>query len=560
MNATITTKDRLDHFSDSYDIAAQYFSTLNPEGKESVKKGLMTALNNFCDRLDTVEGLTGQSFSDPYTSIGRHLVGALAKKDMLSNFSNDLGGIQSTNISALIIGSYYQSYGLSYISKLEGMTSPKTIYNIQQLAAFNDFGFFQKDDIVLDPRQSMYPAAQLTGSQVNVFTKETTANTLETINFNGPIRINSITMYVQDTTTEEWLPVGHDKADGYQKGKIYSKLSGAKSIAVDYLAGTITPDTPTAIDGINKIRFEATYDNTKDKDQSHVPTLYGRNEPIELNSMSHQFTIRQNLEDIVHMNKEYAYNKPMGVASNYAKNTLAQLMSFYTRSIDTNIMRTLVEPYLPYLSSVREENAFNLAGWTAAGNMNLFEGRMYELFAHLDVTMSNETDGRRPTCIVVDSVGATNLMTNRFFVKQGAGESSSDGFIGTLYGLPVIKSRVLDWYGQERYKNLPNGSVNALNIYEKLKTNLSVDTSAGEAVSIGFVIHKSPDNKEAPVITGDYIVPWATSAVISNGGTIIEHSILCEYANKLMLPKLAIPIVMKVSSHPGFILPEIKVY
>ena len=211
-------------------------------------------------------------------------------------------------------------------------------------------------------------------------------------------------------------------------------------------------------------------------------------------------------------------------------------------------------PYIPYLASVKEKEAVNLAGWTAAGNMNLFEGRMFELFAHLDQTMANETDGRRPTCIVVDTAGAVNLMTNRFFKRQGAGVFSSDGYVGTLYGLPVIKSRVLDVVSAEKYKGYD------LNIYEKLKDNLAIDTAAGEAASIGFVCHKNPGNKEASVIVGDYIVPWCTSSMPSVGGTVVEHSILCEYAVKLMLPKLAIPIVCKVSAHPNFRVPEIAVY
>lgn len=552
----ITTQNRLEQFSNTFDAAARCncFSNLSPEGIESTKGALMTALNNWCDRVDVVK-----NFSDPFALMSENVYGHLAKQGKAQYFSNDLGGIASTNISTLILGSYYQSYAMSYIAKLEGMTDQKTIYNIQQLRAANDFGFYAKDDVILDPRTSMYPMGQMMGAQINTKVKNVGGATVTDQDFGVPIRIGTVDMFIQETGKTDWIKVGFDKPDGYAKGKLFSSLN-AGDISIDYRTGKITVANATALNNVADIKFEASYDSTWDKTQSQVPRAYSGNESLELNAMGHQFTLEQNLEDIVHMNKVYAYNKPAGVASSYAQNTVSQLMSFYIRSLDTNIMRTLVEPYLPYLASVKEAEAFNLAGWTAAGNMNLFEGRMFELFAHLDQTMANETDGRRPTCIVVDTIGAVNLMTNRFFKRQGAGVSSSDGYVGTLYGLPVIKSRVLDFYSQEKYKTLPNGNNNTLNIYDQLKANLAVDTAAGEAASIGFVCHKNPSNKEAAVIVGDYIVPWCTSSMPSVGGVVVEHSILCEYATKLMLPKLAIPIVCKVSAHPAFRVPEITVY
>lgn len=559
----ITTQQRLNQFSNAFDTAAKFrcFSNLNNEGLASTKNAMMKALNNWCDRLSVLETFSGSNkFADPFSMIGGQVAEAAAKQGMGVNFSNDLGGVNSTNISTLILGSYYQSYAMSYIAKLEGMTSPKTVYPIQQLRAYNDFGVYHKDDIVFDPRISPYPAAQLTGAQIANHVKDITGATLQDVDFAIPIRINSVKMEIKETGKDEYIPVGFDRPDGYQKGKLYTTVGGATSISIDYAKGKIKVKGATALNNVDAIRFTASYDSTKDDTQAYVPTLYSGNEMLELNSMAHQFTLRQNLEDIVHMNKEYAYNKPIGVASSYAQNTVAQLMNFYVRSLDTNIMRTLVEPYLPYITSITDDQTFNLAGWTSAGNMNLFEGRMQELFAHLDTTMANNTDGRRPTAIIIDSVGAVNLMTNRHFKRQGAGMSSSDGFVGTLYNVPIIKSRVLDWYTKEEYKTLPNGTANPYNIYDKLKANLSFDTAAGEAVSVGFVVHKDPSNKEAAVIVGDYIVPYCTSSMPSNGATIVEHSILCEYATKLMLDKLAIPIVIKVSSHPSFKTPDIAIY
>lgn len=546
----IRTQDRLEQFSNTFNAAAacNCFSNLDSEGLESTKGAMMTALDNWCQRVDLVK-----NFSDPFALMSENVYGHLAKQGRAQDFSNDLGGIASTNISTLILGSYYQSYAMSYIAKLEGMTDQKTIYNIQQLKAANDFGIYHKDDIVLDPRTSMNPMGQVMGSQINTKSKEITGATVTDQDFGVPIRIGTVDMFIQETGKDTWVKVGFDRPDGYSKGKLFSKVN-AGDISIDYRTGKITVAEAQALTNVAKIKFEAAYDSTWDKTQSQVPTLYSGNDSIELNAMGHQFKLEQNLEDIVHMNKVYAYNKPAGVASSYAQNTVAQLMSFYVRSLDTNIMRTLVMPYIPYLRTVKENEAFNLAGWTAAGNMNLFEGRMFELFAHLDQTMANETDGRRPTCIVVDTVGAVNLMTNRFFKRQGAGVFSSDGYVGTLYGLPVIKSRVLDTVSSDKYKGYE------LNISDDLKKNLSIDTAAGEAASIGFVCHKNPGNKEASIIVGDYIVPWCTSSMPSVGGTVVEHSILCEYAVKLMLPRLAIPIVCKVSAHPNFRVPEITVY
>ena len=560
----VKTQDRLQQFSNTFDTAAYLgaFSTLNDEGKESTKNAMMTALNNWCDRLDVVQTFSGNNkFVDPFDMISGSVANSLAKKGMAENFSNDLGGIASTNISTLMLASYYQSYAMSYIAKLEGMTDQKTIYNIQQLRAANDFGVYAQDDTVMDPRTSPDAMAQIMGSQVNVHEKEITGATIGTeVDFGMPIRIGTVDMFIQETGKTDWIKVGFDKPDGYNNGQIFCRINAAESMAIDYNKGKITVTTPNTLNGVAKIKFAAAYDSTKDNTQSQVPTLYSGNDSITLNAMGHQFTLNQNLEDIVHMNKVYAYNKPAGVASSYAQNTVALLTSLYIRSLDTNIMRTLAQPYLPYIASLKENEVFDLTGWTAGGDMNLFEGRMYELFAHLDVTMANEADGRRPTCIVVDSIGAITLMTNRFFKRQGAGVSTSDGFVGTLYGLPVIKSRVLDTFSAEKYKTDRKGQANPLNIYDQLKQNLAVDTAAGEAVSIGFVCHKDPGNKEASVIVGDYIVPWCTSSMPFNNGTVVSHSILCEYATKLMLPRLAMPLVMKVSAHPFYKAPDVKVY
>lgn len=562
----ITTKDRLEQFSNTFNAAAKLgaFRNLNAEGLESTKNAMMVALDNWCNRLDMVNNFSGgKTFADPFAVMGAGIANQLAKSGQTENFSNDLGGLAATNISTLILGSYYQSYAMSYIAKLEGMPDQKTVYNIQQLRALNSFGQYQKDDIVLDPRSSVDPAGQIMGAQINehiqsgdsVRTLVDDNSTLKTeVNFGIPIRIGTVHMFIQEKDKTEWMPVGYDRPDGYNNGNIYTRLNAAKDMKINYREGKITIDTPVALNNVKDIKFTAVYDSTKDITQSQVPTLYSGNDHIEIEAMAHQFKLQQNLEDIVKMNKIYSVHKPAGLASSYAQNTVAELMGLYIRSLDANIMKTLILPYLPHFASVKDDEAFDLSGWTTGGDVNLLEARMYELFAHLDTTMSNETE-RRPTCIVVDSVGAVNLMTNRFFKRQGAGLSSSDGYIGTLYDLPVIKSRTLDLYSQERYKN-----VNPMNIYDQLKANLGIDTSAGEAVSIGFVCHKNPGNKEAPVIVGDHIAPWCTSSMPSVGGTVVEHSILCEYGVKLMLPKLAMPLVCKVSAHPKYRAPEIKVY
>lgn len=560
----IRTRDRLQQFSNVFDAAAQLgaFNTLNAQGKDSTKQAMMTALNNWCDRLDVVENFSGaHKFADPFTMIGGNVVGTLAKKGVPQNFSNDIGGVASTNISTLILSSYYQSYGLSYIAKLEGMTDPKTIYTFQQFRAANDFGVYEAGDLVTDPRMSPDPMLQVTGNGISMHTKEITgASVGASVEFNMPIRIGTVDMYIQETGKTEWIKVGFDKPDGYNKGKIFSRINAAESMDIDYTKGKITVTGAATLNNVEKIKFEAAYDSTKDSTQAYTPTLYSTLDNIELNAMQYQFTLEQNLEDIIHMNKMYAYNKPGGVASSYAQNTISKLTEIYVRNLDTNIMTTLATPYLPHMASLKENQVFDLTGWTAGGDMNLFEGRMYEMFAHLDITMANQANSARPTCLVVDSVGAITLMTNRAFKRQGAGVSTSDGFVGTLYGLPIIKSRVLDTFSQERYKTTKKGTTNPLNIYDQLKDNLAVDPTSGDAVSIGFACHRDPGNKDASVIVGNHIVPWCTASMPSHNGAVIRHSIMTEYATKLMVSQYAMPFVMKVSAHPFYNAPDVKIY
>lgn len=559
--AVITKQQRLEHFSRAFDAFSPYLTRLNDDGKMNLKQNLMVSVGNFSDRVNNLNSALGENkFRDAMEVIGQ-VAGERLEKEGVQNFSNDLGGLHATNISSLILYSQYQSYTLSYVFDTYGMDQEKTIYNFQQLATKNQNGIFGADDIMYDPRYSTHPMAGMTGADNSQFTQLVTGATLPaTIKFDKPIRINSVRLEVEDKQTKEWVVVGVDQPDGYQKGVMGMTRSAADSIEIDYNTGTLTVTNPKAFNNVSNIRATAWYDSTKDATQSNVPTFYSRNDTVTINSMPHQFSLEQNIEDIVHMNKTMAYNKPQGLASSYSKTTIAQLMNLYVKNIDRNIMRTLITPYLPFIAAINDDRAFNLTGWTTGGNANIFEARIDEMFGQIDVLMSGRNEGRTATAILVDSIGAINLMASRKFIKMGAGLSYSDGLIGTYNGIPIIRSRILDYYFSPAWKQDPYlNKANALNISEQLTQNLAVDPGNGEQVSIMFAVHKDPTNRVASGVWGDFIAPYATSGMLANNGTRVVHSILTEYACKLLLPNLAVPFAVKVSSVPDIGAPNIVV-
>ena len=545
----ITTQQRLANFSAKFDAAIQdkaIFPTLNSEGKENIKHEYLKTIKNFSERVTLGNSLMGGEsyFRDPYELIGEKVSDVLDLVGKPQNFSNNLGGVESQNISNLILQAQYQSYGLGYIFNMYGMDHPKTLFNFQSLKAENSFGIFKENATLIDQRSSSHPMAQLTGTAINEFEKEVSATQIDaSTEFNFPIRIKSITLEGYDDVSKKWVLMGYDVQSNNHTGMLAQKVSVADKVDINYDTGTITATTPKAVTGISKFRWKVWKDLTKQPD-GQAPTVYAANDHIELESKPHFFSIRQNLEDIVRMNKEYQINKPNGIASSYAKTAISQLMSLYIKGVDVDIMNTLVTPFIPTILANTPATTFNLSNWQNSGNTNLLETRMAQMFSTIEAYMSGIADGRRPTSIITDSNGAVALMSNRYFQKAGAGFAYSDGLVGTLYGINIIRSRYLDYLFSPTWKK-DGGEDNPYNLSDALSNAVSPDNN--EQISVMFAVHKDMANRTAPGVLGSYIPPYATNGMLDRGGMNIVHTIETEYTSALVLPQLVAPFVVRTS-------------
>ena len=548
MSQVISTEQRLANFSKKFDAACQgnMFSSLNSEGLQNVKTEYLKTLKNFSERVTLGNSLMGGNsyFRDPYELIGENVSNVLDLVGKPYNFSNNLGGVESQNISNLMLQAQYQSYGLGYIFNIYGMDHPKTLFNFQSLKAENAFGIFKENATLIDQRYSSHPMAQLTGTAVNEYVQEVNANTLEaTTSFGFPIRIKSITLEGYDDDAGKWVLMGYDVQSNNHSGVVAQKVSVAAKIEVNYDSGEISVDTPAAVNGVSKYRWKVWKDLTRQAD-GQAPTVYASNDNIELEARPHFFSIRQNLEDIVRMNKEYQINKPNGIASSYAKTAISQLMSLYIKGIDVDIMNALVRPFIPTILENTPDTTFNLSNWQNSGNTNLLETRMAQMFSTIEAYMSGVADGRRPTSIITDSNGAVTLMSNRYFQRAGAGFSYSDGLVGTLYGINIIRSRFLDYLFSPTWE-YDGEELNTYNMSSDLINAVSPD--ANEQISVMFAVHKDASNKTAPGVLGSYIPPYATNGMLDRGGMNIVHTIETEYTSALVLPQLVAPFVVRTS-------------
>lgn len=543
----VTLRQRLDNFSVKFNKLANYLPGLNDIGKEEVKSELMKTLGNFSDRVAAANGALGYNVAgDIFDRIGQQVQIKLenTSSGLPENFSNNLGGVASQNISTLMIQAQYSSYGLAYIANTFGMDNPKTQYNFQSLRAGSEFGVFAKGDTVIDQRESSHPFTQITGAAINDKYIEIAKGTLDpSADFKGPIRIRSVVLEAKDANGN-WDVIAYDINNNNASGIMVQKTKVADKIDVNYTTGVITATNPVAVTGATALRYKAWLDVTNDPNPNMV-ALEAGNDHITIEAQPHFFMLRQNLEDIVRMNKEYRVNAPNGLASAYAKTTISQLMSSYIKSIDTDIVRTMTAPYLSYILSLDGNDAFDLTDWENSGNQNLLEGRITQMFSCIENEMSGISDGRRPTAIIADTAGVNALMTNRFFKRLGAGLTSySDGLVGELGGIKIIRSRALDYMFSPSWAE-DRGKKNIYNISEQLNDKIMPDT--GEQISVMFAVHKDQANKAASVVFGTYIPPYATNGMLDRYGTNIIHTIETEYTSRLILPHLAIPFVARVS-------------
>lgn len=544
--ATITTQDRLQNFSNKFQEAYNALPNLNAVGKDSIANEYAKTLVNYSERLAMGNGAMGADhfYRDPFSVIGDTVSATLDVSGKPENFSNNLGGVESVNISSLILQAQYQSFGLGFIFNMTGMDRPKTLYNFQSLRAENAFGIFNADDKIIDQRFSSHPMTQLTGNAVNEKELEVNATKIDaSTDFKFPIRIRSLTLMGYETASKKWIKMGRDIQVNNFKGIVAQQISVADKIEIDYNKGVITATNPKVVTGIEKFKWIAWKDVTKQKD-SEVPTVYPTADHIELEARPHYFRIRQNLEDIVRMNKEYQVNKPNGIASSYAKIAISQLMSGYIKSIDTDIMNTMVTPFIPTILDTKPDTAFDLSNWQRSGNTNLLETRMTQMLSTVEAYMSGIADGRRPTSIITDTAGAVALMSNRFFKRAGNGFNYSDGLVGQLMGINIIRSRYLDYIFSPAWK-MDGGKENIYNVSEELRNALSPDT--GEQISVMFAVHKDQANKTASGVFGSYIPAYATNGMLENGGLIMTHTIATEYTTALVLPQLIAPMVVRTS-------------
>ena len=303
----------------------------------------------------------------------------------------------------------------------------------------------------------------------------------------------TVTFTVTDTATNEVVLLG---SDANSKGAfLYSvnKIAGPGSVNINYDTGIVTVNG--AFDTYT-LRVDAT-SSLGDEDGANVKRL---TTAVDSTSMKAEVVRLDYVDDAL---KQLIWNKNLSnsnINGDLIADTTHQLSLAFINDMNNRVMANLIEAAT---TNGLLYHTYNIADYNIGGS---FADTKYDFIEQSIMDTASEfafeSDQAATSLFVTNTLGVLlNGIRTGSFVAANTIFSQNDGVIGTLNGMPVIRSRFL-----QRYEDMITAEAIAV---------VPVDPKSGKPyVKIPFILaNKMIDGSVATLAVGEYLPIFSTSMI-----------------------------------------------
>jgi len=464
-------------------------SLMGPNNKYRDESGFVLTASRM---LSALENMLDTGSSTKF-SIDEAMLAGLKRnfsKAKGSNFSaSDLESVSDVEVIDIAIASTLMSHGLTYFAMERPMNAATQSINFQGLKAVNSAGGFTAGQTVLDPRTGLPTSINLGRDGATVTTGDIAGNALAaSYDLAAPVVLGTTKIYFTPDGGSQVLVAKGSGVRVVESGVEYEYMVYEKTailadgVRVNLATGVVTglSDITAGMTAADTVVINSVVDRIAESDGAHTLKLRPFNDTVELESSENRVILNSSVETTAYMNKIYRQNARYGVAVDFGKRAIDQVVSLYTYFIDVLVMKTLYELAVTKSSlGTIDVSGFDYDAYKTSKNDVLSNG-----VRALTSTILTNT-GNPATALAVDTVAANVLATDSDNMKLvPAFDEVRDGLIGSYNGVPVIRNSYL------------NGKATTGN-------------------GLIMAAHKSKYANAAPVAFGEYLPPYSTIPAVN---------------------------------------------
>jgi len=410
------------------------------------------------------------------------------------NFSaTDMGQLKDVDIVDIAIGITLRSSSITYVAAERPMDSISQVWPFQSLVAMNTAGGFTANDTVVSPLQPISAGVNLGRySAQNTYTgaiPATDAAATASISASAPlVKGETKVVKISDGTL---VAFSDPKSQAGQPGQTMIEklviLDGTviTSGTVNLSTGAVTLVAGGAIlaDTYQVISY---YDRPGESTTgAHTLRLKPSVKTVDLIATENRVILETPIEFLAQANKQLRKNKNYGLAVDFGKRSIDQVLALYTQYVDSEIIRQLWAGVVKTSPIVLDLSSYSTQDFKA---FSVTKDNLILSFVNEMTSKFLAQTGKPVTCLVVDEIAGRMLRNDSTnFIADVGFNQVNDGLIGYYVGIPVVRNRVLN--GVQSTGSVVNGTV--------------------------IAVHKSLDGELAAVATGNYLPPYTTMSAIN---------------------------------------------
>jgi len=403
-------------------------------------KGLMFSLDRISKSAENLYFKMGSNMYDPCEATFQ----AFSERPGMTNVGNVAGvDVVDINIAAT------QKSVMGYLTAERGMDKPIDTLWFQGLNAVNNVEYTAGDE-VFNPFKP-----------INAKIRDALKNTYKhTLNAAGNAEAGvalapktvTVTAFASDGTV-----VGEGVDNG--KGQIMWSTPNVAASTVNYATGVVTVGAFSGT--VASVEVVAEKDKGIEKSGDHTLKVKPSTTTVNLVAEPRRIQLNQSFEDTSYMNKQAFNLSKTGVALDYSKIAVNQLLDTFVAFLDFDVVKTTAEVMLKQ----EPVDTLDLTDYVlTTSQANTKNDVVNQFILKLNKNLQQKS-GKGMTALLVDSEAAVVLGNNpMYFVSNPAFDNDLDGLIGTYRGIPVIRHHMLDnmFDGEEDAETTTYGFIGAL--------------------------------------------------------------------------------------------------